>query len=87
MENKVLVNLEMPEINCSFDVFIPVNEVIWKVKKMLIKSATDITGAKIDENSDYLLVNKISGEIYKNNDIVINTSIRNSTSLYLLSTI
>ena len=36
MNNKVLISLEIPSIEYSFDVFIPVNEIIWKIKKTLI---------------------------------------------------
>ena len=38
MNNKVLVKLLVPELNSSFDIFLPVNELIWKIKKMLVKS-------------------------------------------------
>ena len=33
MNNKVLVKLLVPELNSSFDIFLPVNELIWKIKK------------------------------------------------------
>ena len=35
--NKVLVKLFVPEIDSSFDVFVPVNEIIWKIKRNLTK--------------------------------------------------
>lgn len=84
MENKVLVNLEIPEINYSFNTFLPVNEIIWKIKKMLAKSITDIINNNLSSN-DYLLINKSTGAVYKNNDIIINTDIRNTTELLLFS--
>ena len=43
MENKILVNLIMPELDSNFDVFIPVNELVWKVVKLSIKSISDLT--------------------------------------------
>ena len=36
MNNKVLVKLLVPELNSSFDIFLPVNELIWKIKRMLV---------------------------------------------------
>ena len=36
MKNKVLIKLIVPEIDSDFDIFIPVNEIIWKIKKMLL---------------------------------------------------
>ena len=35
MKNKVLIKLILPEWNTTFDVFIPVNELVWKVKKII----------------------------------------------------
>lgn len=85
MKNKVLIRLYVPEIDFSFDVFIPVNEIVWKVKKLLVKSVSDLTGGILDLESDFTLINKVTSEIYDNNSIVINTNIRNASELILLS--
>lgn len=82
--NKVLIKLFVPEVDDSFDVFIPVNEMVWKVRKMLVKCVMDITNTSLD-SSNYVLINKISGRIYKNNEIIIDTDIRNSSELLLFS--
>ena len=84
MENKVLIKLFLPEFEKSFDVYIPVNEVIWKVKKLLAKSVSDLCDVNLN-SVDYLLLNKTSGKIYQNNEIVLNTDIRNATELLLIS--
>ena len=85
MNNKVLVKLILPELDKSFDVLIPVNEVLWKIKKLLIKSVSDLENVKLDMNAEYILLNKQNNKIYNNNEIVINTDIRNSTELMLIS--
>lgn len=85
MKNKVLIRLYVPEIDFSFDVFIPVNEIVWKVKKLLVKSVSDLTGGILDLESDFTLINKVTSAIYDNNSIVINTNIRNASELILLS--
>ena len=85
MKNNVLVKLIVPEIDSNFDLFIPVNELIWKIKKLMIKSVSDLTGGAIDSAKDYVLINKTSSTIYQNNQIVINTDIRNATELILIS--
>lgn len=84
MKNKVLVNLIVPEIDCSFDVFLPVNEIVWKIKKMLVKSINDLNYNCLDMDKRYVLLNKETNEIYYNNDIIINTNIRNATELVLI---
>lgn len=85
MENKVLVKLMVPEINLSFDVFIPVNEVVWKVKKLILKSVSDLTGISVFNNSEYVLLNKSDSRVYSNNEIIIETNIRNGSELILIS--
>ena len=85
MKNKVLVKLFIPEIDTFFDVFIPVNEVVWKLKKMLVKVVSDVVNVDLDINRDYILINSDNNRIYKNNEIVIDTDIRNACELILFS--
>lgn len=85
MKNKVLVKLFVPELDSSFDTFIPINEVVWKVKRLLAKSVSDLSGGVLDVNTEYTLINKLTSEAYDNNSIVYETDIKNATELILLS--
>lgn len=85
MKNKVLIKLVFPELDDEFDVFIPVNEIVWKIKKLLLKSISDLTNVPVNLKLDYILMNKKNGKIYGNNEIVINTDIRNATELVMFS--
>lgn len=85
MNNKVLVKLIVPELDHTFDIFIPVNELIWKVKKLLVKSVSDLLGVPLDLNQQYVLMNQSTGKVYDNNQVIIDTDIRNATELVLLS--
>lgn len=82
MNNKVLVKIIFESSSENYDLFIPVNEYIWRVKKLVIKA---ISNSKIDNNNTYILVNADTGEIYDDNSIVINTNIRNGSELLLLN--
>lgn len=84
MNNKVLVKLLIPELDQSFDIFVPVNELIWRIKLLIIKSISDLTGVSFENPQDFVLINKDTSKIYKNNDIVIDTDIRNSSELILI---
>ena len=35
--NKILINLYVPNLNQYYDLFIPVNEFIWKINKLVVK--------------------------------------------------
>lgn len=85
MNNKILIKLIFPELNSTFDIFIPANEIIWKIKKMLLKSVGELSNTNIDINGQYILLNKDNSRIYKNNDLVIETDIRNCTELVMIS--
>ena len=41
MNNKVLVKVYVPTLDSSYDVFIPVNELVWKANKLIVKSISD----------------------------------------------
>ena len=83
MNNKVLIRLYAPELDLHFDLFIPVNEFVWKIKKFIVKSISDLSSVPLDLNDQYLLMNKDNGRIYQNNEIILQTDIRNATELML----
>lgn len=85
MKNKVLIKLIIPELGTSYDVFIPVNELIWKVKELLLKVVCDLSEINFDKSRECILLNKTNCKIYNNNEIVINTDIRNGTELIFFS--
>lgn len=85
MNDKVLIKVICIELDKSFDIFIPVNEYIWRISKLIIKSAFNLVLLDLDVvNSKYCLINRLNGKIYKNNEIVIDTDIRNGTQLILV---
>ncbi len=84
MNNKILIKLFVPELDVSYDVFIPINEAVWKVKLLLLKSIEDMLKIKVSTKNIYLL-NKVSNKIYNNNEVIINTDIRNASELLLIS--
>jgi len=84
MNNKVLVNIVVPEIGNSFDVFLPVNEQVWKISKLISKVISDMVGVNLSTKDNYIFINTETGVIYPSNDIIADTDIRNGTELILL---
>lgn len=84
MMNKVLVRLIVPSLNNSYDIFIPVNEYIWKVTKLMVKSVSDLSRIDLDITKKYALINQTTGKMYGINEKIIETDIRNATELVLL---
>jgi len=85
MANKILIKLYISPLTQYYDIYIPVNEVVWKVKKLIIKSINDLKNLSIDDSQNYILMNIETGKIYSNNDIIIETDIRNYSKLILIN--
>lgn len=84
MINKVLISLYVPMLNNTYDVFIPINEIMWKINKLMVKSISDLTDSQLPIGKNYVLINMENGRIYDKNEIVINTDIRNSSKIALI---
>lgn len=83
MKNKVLIKLLIPKMNFNADFFIPVNETVYKIKKLLLKTIPEMNHLPQEEVLKYILINKNTGRVYLNNEIVITTDIRNASELIL----
>ncbi len=80
MNNKVLVKVEFIEYNLVFEIFIPVNELLWKVIKLIEQSSADLLGIETPEKK-HIIINKKTNEVYDLNLTVKETDIRNGTEL------
>lgn len=86
MNNKVLIKLNIPEIDKAYNFFVPVNERIYIVEKLLANIVGNISNGNFSSTSEYILINSNTGRIYEQNEIIIDTDIRNGTELYLIIT-
>ena len=83
MNNKILIKLTFAKLDKSFDLFVPVNETIWQAKKLIIDAVQDICSFNLVE-SNYVLINVKTSKVYSNNEIIIDTDIRNATELIII---
>ena len=84
MNNKVLIKLIVPATGKKYDIFIPVNELVWKINKLIVKAISDLEDGIINPRNKYVFVNKTNNKIYESNEIIIDTDIRNGTELVLV---
>ncbi|MBR4694169.1 MAG: hypothetical protein IKP07_05095 [Bacilli bacterium] len=85
MKNKILIKVIVPELEESYDIFVPVNELVWKVKVLISKAISDLNGGVLNIKDNYVLINKYTSQIYGNNEKIISTDIRNATELILIN--
>ncbi len=83
MKNKVLIRLIVPALNREYEVFIPVNERISKVKELLVKSVVDLSDSDFDPNRIYSLLDPEMGTIYDSRLPVRDTNIINAKRVVL----
>lgn len=84
MNNKVLIKLDIPELDKSFDLFIPVNEVIWKISLLVSKASLELMGFMSNPDSKYIFINKRTNEIYPSNGTIYESNIRNGAELVMI---
>lgn len=84
MKNKILIELIVPEIEKTYNVYIPINRRIGNIISLLNKSVYELSNGVYQENNKAALYNRDTGTKYNINYLVRATDIRNGTSLVLL---
>ncbi len=84
MKNKVLVELVVPTIESSFDIYLPINKRIGNIIMLLNKTVAEISEDCFVGDGTTGLYNRETSERYDPNKLLYNTDIRNGTTLILL---
>lgn len=84
MKTKVIIKAYFPSLDITCDIKVPVNEVIWKVKKLIYKAVYDMNGVACDLSSKILMMNKTTSQIYNDDEILIDTDIRNGSEIIII---
>ncbi len=85
MDNKVLVNLIVPELNQTYDVYLPVNKKMGNIIILLNKAVYELSGGDYLLSDKNKLYNALTKELYQPDVLLINTDIKNGTKLVLVS--
>jgi len=83
MKNKFLIKLIVPTLMNEYEIFIPANERVSKVKELIINALIDLTDNKFDISKKYNLINPDTGEVYDNKKIIRELDINNSKKIIL----
>ena len=79
-ENKVLVNLYILSLGMNFEIYIPVNEKVGNISKLINSTMFD----SIDMEKNFTILNVEDGTCYKANTLIRDTNIKNGTKLLLV---
>ena len=83
MKNKILIKVIVPTLGSEFEMFIPVNERISQVKKIIIKALVDISDGEFKVTKGYSLIDPDQGTIYDSRLIIRDTNIINIKRIIL----
>ena len=84
MEYKVLIKLYLPEIEQTFDMYIPVNRSVGQVISLLNKAVNSETLGTYPVRNNIRLINKRTFQIYDQTQLVRSTDIKNGTELVMI---
>ncbi len=84
MNNKILIELEIPLIEKKYDLFIPINKKIGTIKRLIENALVDLTDNAYVPRDDSNFYSKETGQIFDVNKTVRDTELRNGSRIILL---
>ena len=83
MENKVFIQLYVPELESTYDLYLPISRRIGNIIQLLVKAVNDF-GINYELKPNISLYSRETGERYSMNQILYETNIRSGSQLVLL---
>ena len=80
LENKILVNFYILSLGKNYEIFVPVNEKVGNITKLLNNSLFE----DIDSSKNNKILNAETGIVYNNNTLIRTSDIKNGTRLLLI---
>lgn len=83
-KNKILVELSVPSIEKSYDIFIPINKKVGTMKSLIEEALVDLTGNAYIIKKDTNLYSQETGQIYNVNTSIKDTDLKNGSKIILI---
>ncbi len=84
MNNKILVELEIPIIERNFDLNIPVNKKVGTIKRLIEEELVELTERAYVISEATNFYSKDTGDIYEVNKTVRDTDLKNGSRIILI---
>ena len=82
--NKVLVNVYVPMLNKSYDIFIPIQSQLFEITDLIKRAVSELSEGQFMPSRDTVLAYRASGKILDVNSTVFELEIGNGTKLMLI---
>ena len=83
-KNKILIELYIPLIEKSYDLYIPINKTIGTVKKLIEEALVEITNHAYVIKPESNFYSKENGSMYNVNTTVRDTDLKNGSRVILV---
>ena len=83
-KNKILISIEIPNIEKKYDLFIPINKKIGTIKSLIEKSLVELTDNAYQPKENSNFFSKETGIIYDVNQTVRDTDLKNGSKVILI---
>ena len=84
MNDKILITVEVPMIDESFDIFIPINKKMGTIRKIIINTINELSDSSLGEIDQLNLYIKDTFELFNLNGYIDNINIKNGCKLVLM---
>ena len=82
--NKILIELSIPLIEQSYDLFIPINKKLGTIKYLVEEGLTELTDKAYIPNEASNFYSKETGQIYDINQTIRDTDLKNGSRIILI---
>lgn len=83
MKNKINVDIFVPYLNETYNLFLPVNKTVGEVIKLVNKAINELTGGAFPMSNNLSLINLYTGVLYNLDYSIKNNKIENGSRLVL----
>lgn len=83
-KNKILIELDIPLIEKSYDLYIPINKKIGTIKRLIEEALIELTDNAYIIKEDTNFYSKDTGQIYDVNKSVRETDLKNGSRIVLI---
>ena len=82
--DKIIVNVYVPIINISYDIFIPIQSQMYEVLELIKKAIAEMSDGRFNADNDTVICHREDGSIININASVYELGIRNGSKLMLI---
>lgn len=84
MDYKVLIKLIVPEVEKSYEIFIPINRTVGEVCMLINQLVNEDTSKAFPIKKEVALCNRLTSEFYPMKKYIRDTNIRNGSQLVFI---